>query len=198
MPRAVLRSLACAVVLSALASPVLAHAELTSAHPGPGDRLTVAPSELVADFTQDLDPARSSLELRDASGARIVKGGELGDGPRQFRLDLPALAPGEYEVRWVTLSKEDGEIFRGTYTFEVVATTPAPTLATTSLPSVEPWASTTPSPGPAFPSTIPSPLPTQGSVTGALELDAVVFLPIVIAALVVAAFGVWMLRRQRR
>lgn len=196
MPRAVFRSLACAVVLCALASPVLAHADLISAQPGPGDRLTLPPSELVANFTQDLDPSRSSLELRDASGARIVKGGELGNGPREFRLDLPALAPGKYEVRWVSLSKEDGEIFRGTYTFEVAAATPTPMPAPTSLTSAMPAASPTPSSSLPSRSSIPSPIPTQGSVPGASGLDAVVVLPIVVAALVVAAFGVWMLRRQ--
>lgn len=198
MPRAVLRSFACTIVLFALASPVLAHADLTNSHPGPGDRLTVPPSELVADFTQDLVPSRTSLELRDASGVRIVKGGELGDGPREFRLDLPALAPGRYEVRWVSLSKEDGEIFRGTYTFEVVAPTPTSTLAPTPPASRMPSASTTPSRSVESPSGIPSPLPTQGSVTGVSELDAVVVLPIVVAALVVAGFGAWMLRRPRR
>lgn len=196
MPRAVFRSLACALVLYALASPVLAHAELISAQPGPGDRLTIAPSELVAKFTQDLDPSRSSLELRDASGTRIVKGGELGNGPREFRLDLPELAPGKYEVRWVSLSTEDGEIFRGTYTFEVVAATPTPTPAPPSPTPAMPSASTTPSSSPPSRSSIPSPVPTQGPVPDASGLDAFVVLPIVVAALVVAAFGVWMLRRQ--
>lgn len=196
MLHAVLRSVACAVFLCALASPVLAHAELISAQPGPGDRLTLAPSELVAKFTQDLDPSRSSLELRDASGTRIVKGGELGSGPREFRLDLPELAPGKYEVRWVSLSTEDGEIFRGTYTFEIVAATPTPTPAPPSLTSAMPSASTTPTSSLPSRSSIPSPIPTQGSVPGASELDAVVILPIVVTALVVAVFGVWMLRRQ--
>ena len=109
MPRLVLRALVCAGLLSSLAAPVLGHAALESATPGPGDRVTGSPMELVAQFSQDLDPTRTSLEVRDATGARVARGGDPGNTPREFRLDLPELAPGKYEVRWTSSSTEDGE-----------------------------------------------------------------------------------------
>src|SRR3990172_333331 len=69
------------------------------APPGPGEEVAGSPSELVATFNQDLDPSRTSLEVRDALGASLARGGELGQGSREFRLILPRLGPGEYEVR---------------------------------------------------------------------------------------------------
>ena len=198
MPSRVLRALVCAVLLSSLASPVLGHAELKSATPGPGEQLIGSPTVLVAQFSQDLDPARTSLEVRDASGARLARGGELGDGPREFRLELPELAPGEYEVRWTSYSTEDGELARDTYTFEVLAApSPTPSATPTERPSASP--SPSPSPRPTAPSATPSasPGPPSDHDGAATALDASVVLPIVVALAAVGAFGLWALRRPR-
>lgn len=196
MSRRVFRALVGAVLLSSLASPVLGHAALESATPGPGDQVTGSPTVLVARFSQDLDPARTSLEVRDASGARVARGGELGEGPREFRLDLPELAPGEYEVRWTSFSAEDGELFRDTYTFEVLAA-PSPSPTPSATPTERPSASPSPSPtaSPTMPSATPGPpADPDGPASG---LDASVVVPIVVALAAVAAFGLWALRRPR-
>ena len=56
-------------------------------------------------------------------------------------VDLPALPPGEYTVRWQTVTAEDNGVEHGTFTFTVAAdATSAPTV--TAGPSV----STTPQP----------------------------------------------------
>lgn len=198
MPHRVLRALAAAVLLSSLVSPVLAHAELKSATPGPGDRVTGSPTELVAQFSQNLDPAKTSLEVRDASGSRVARGGELGDGPREFRLDLPELEPGEYEVRWTSYSTEDSEIARDSYTFEVLAApspSPTPTAAPAATTRPSAWPSPTPTatlpPGPASASPGPG---ANGTSSGA---DGSIVIPIVVALAAVGAFGLWALRRPR-
>lgn len=166
------RSLALLLLMLAWAAPAAAHAELESASPGPGDEVVTAPAVLVAVFSQDLDPSRSSLEVRDGAANQVAEGGELGDGPRELRLALPELAPGVYEVRWTSYSAEDGELERGTYTFTVVASpsTPAPTQT-------------------------PSPSATPSPDSGAL--DAAVIFPVVVAIVIVAAVGLWLLRRRR-
>ena len=196
--RRVVRALTCALLLSALAWPVLGHAELEGATPGPGDEVTGSPTVLVARFSQDLDPGRTSLEVRDSSGARVARGGELGDGPREFRLGLPELAPGQYEVRWTSFSTEDGELFRDTYTFEVLAA-PSPSPTPSATPDERPSASLSPSPPPSSaPPASPSPSPglsAPGEATS--DLDASVLLPIVVALAAVGAFGLWALRRPR-
>lgn len=194
------RALTGAALLAAIALPVLAHAELKTATPGPGDTVTGSPPELVARFSQDLDPAKTTLEVRNASGDRIVRGGEPGGGPREFRLALPALEPGEYEVRWTSSSSEDGEIARGTYTFEVVAApTPTPTPVTTPGATSEPSATTSepPTPSTAQPTLAPTPTPVASPAPDPAASDGATLIPIVVVLLAVLGIGTWALRRQR-
>ncbi len=197
----IVRALAGAALLASIALPVFAHAELKTATPGPGETVTGSPPELVARFSQDLDPSKTTLEVRDASGARIVRGGEPGNGPREFRLALPALEPGEYEVRWTSSSSEDGEIARGTYTFKVVAAaTPTPTPIATPGATIEPSGSTSepPTPSPAPPTLAPSPTPAASPEPDpAAASDGAALIPIVVVLLAVLGIGAWALRRQR-
>lgn len=180
------------------ASPALAHAALVSASPGPGDEVTGSPDELVAQFNQNLDPSRTSIEVRDASGATVARGGELGAGPREFRLALPDLAPGEYTVRWTSFSAEDGELARDTYAFTVVATvspSPSPTVTPTPLASepasqpVAPTGSSSTSPSASEP-----PVVDGGGTTN--STDASVILPIVAALVIVGGIAAWLVRRR--
>jgi len=179
-----------------------AHAAFVSGTPGPNDEVVGSPSALVVNFSQNLDVARTSLEVRDAAGATVARGGELGDGRRQFRLALPVLGPGGYEVRWTSFSAEDGELARGTYMFTVVAApspspTPSPTataLAPASPPAT-PVASASPSPSAMAKSPAPSSTPGAGSAAS-IDGDGMVILPILAAALIVASLAVWLLRRR--
>jgi methionine-rich copper-binding protein CopC len=88
----------------------LGHAELDSATPGPGDEVVGSPAEIVATFTQDLDMSRTAMTVWDAADTIVAEGPVLGEGPRELRLALPELAPGEYEVRWTSFSAEDSEL----------------------------------------------------------------------------------------
>ncbi|HET9852980.1 MAG TPA: copper resistance CopC family protein, partial [Candidatus Limnocylindrales bacterium] len=175
-----------------LASPgsALGHAELDTATPGPGDEVAGSPAEIVATFTQDLDMSRTTMEVRDASGATVAEGPELGDGPRELRLALPALAPGEYEVRWTSFSAEDSELERGRYSFTVLPApnpTPAPTVVTTAAPPSAP-ATASPAPPAATPvASAPPDVPADGVAA---------LLPIGIAAIALLAVAAWLLRRR--
>lgn len=141
MPRSSVRALSAACLLALTISiPASGHAALESSSPAPDEHVTVAPTELVARFTQDLRADRTSIELRDPTGQTIAKGGKDPDRARVQRLVLPALAPGAYEVRWVTWSAEDDEIERGRYMFTVAE----PVLAPSPMPS--PTACGSPSP----------------------------------------------------
>ncbi len=198
MARSLLRALLSASLLSQLLiAPASAHAALQSATPGPGDEVPGSPVELVLRFTQDLDPSRTSLDVRDAVGASVARGGELGEGPREFRLSVPALLPGEYEVRWTTYSAEDGELARDVYTFTVVAVaspSPSPTARTTPAPSP----SATPAPTlAATSSATPTPTadPKQRGASDSADLAGAI-VPIVVALLVVGAVAIWLTRRR--
>jgi methionine-rich copper-binding protein CopC len=190
-PRLLLALVTLAALL-ALPSAVLAHAELASATPGPGDEVVGSPDEIVAAFTQDLDMSRTAMEVRNAAGQTVAEGPVLGDGPRELRLALPELPPGEYEVRWTSFSAEDGELERGSYTFTVLpapsptpAPTPVPTVAVTAAPPTVPPA--TPSAAPPTATAAPSPPDDRGVAA---------LLPIGIAAIVLLGVGAWLLRRR--
>ena len=172
-----------------------AHAALDSASPGPDDVVSGTPEAVVAHFTQNLHPERSTIAIYQGT-ERLARGGydDTAANQRTMRVELPALAPGEYEVRWVTLSTEDDEIERGTYTFTVIALTPSPSASpTTSATTTSPPSSASPAPS-SSPSGTPTPSPSPSPAASADAGQMVV--PIVVALIVVAGIGVWVLRRQ--
>lgn len=203
MLRGLVSAAIAANVLSLLVvSPVSAHAELVAARPGPDMSVEGSPAQLVARFSQDLDPSRTQLEVRDASGARIARGGEPGSSKRHFVLLLPELAPGDYEVRWTSFSSEDGELGRGSYTFTVMAgPTPGPSLTPPATAS----ASASPSPTQVPPATqavdesptaVAQGLPDSEASTGSTGAGSVL-IPIVAALIIVVLFAGWLLRGRK-
>jgi copper resistance protein C len=94
-----------------------AHAFLDHAEPRVGSTVPTAPRELVLSYTQNLEPAFSSVEVSDANGARV----DLGKpkiGASTMRVGLKPLAPGTYRVRWQVLSV-DTHTTEGSFTFHV-------------------------------------------------------------------------------
>lgn len=154
-------AVACLVALVPLSSS-LGHAELKTAAPGPGDKISELPAKLVARFTQDLRPNRTSIELRNADGKRIAEGGKDPDKARVQRLSLPTLEPGKYEVRWVTFSAEDDEIARGKYRFTVQAPAATPASSPAGVDCTTPDESPAPdSSAEPKPSVAPTPAATM-------------------------------------
>jgi methionine-rich copper-binding protein CopC len=185
------------VLLVASTPPaVLGHAELATVSPADTSTVQGSPDEIVMTFTQNLDPAKSSIRLVDAVGKVIVEGSTVAAGrPRELDLVVPVpLAPGVYTIRWTSFSTEDGEQARGTTTFTVAA---APTPSPTPLPTPSAAApSVSPSVAPSLAPTVapsPSPPPTAPAASTG---DALV--PIVFALLVLAGLGLWLLRGRSR
>lgn len=197
MARSLLRAaVSAALLLMLYAQSAFAHAAFVSGTPGPGEEVAGSPDVLVIAFSQDLDPSRTSLEVRDASGATLAKGGELGDGPREFRLALPELVPGQYEVRWVSFSAEDGELARDSYTFTVVAApSQSPSPSPSPIPSSSP-PSPSPSPTPLLATPAPSPSVAEPPDAAPADGDGAVIIPIFAASFVIAGLAVWLLRRR--
>jgi copper resistance protein C len=111
-------NLTTAILLAVGASTAAhAHAFLDHAEPRVGSTVPTAPRELVLSYTQNLEPAFSTVEVTDANGARV----DLGK-PRisadTMRVGLKQLAPGSYKVRWKVLSV-DTHTTEGSFTFHV-------------------------------------------------------------------------------
>jgi methionine-rich copper-binding protein CopC len=97
--------IAMTVGLVLLPAAALAHAFLDHANPPVGSTVSNAPSELRLWFTEKLEPAFSSAEVRNAQGAVVSGKAHVGgsDGA-ELRVPLKALPNGTYTVLWRVLS----------------------------------------------------------------------------------------------
>ena len=201
------RRAALAAALSLLLAVLLpaavgAHSELVSSDPSDGAMLTGPPLEISGDFSEELDTTRSVMELR-APGGGVLATGRVPDGGPATRMaivDLPAFAPGTYEVRWTTVTADDDGVERGTFTFTLLAATPSPTP--TAEPSSTPAATAPPSAAPPSaapaptPAPSPAPSPAPGPVAGSTTTGDLL-VPLAVLAVILAGGAAWLLRRRR-
>jgi methionine-rich copper-binding protein CopC len=96
---------------------VRAHAFLDHASPLVGSTVASAPHEVVLTFTQNLEPAFSTVEVTDGNGARVDQGTASISG-NTMRIGLKAIDPGSYKVNWHALSV-DTHTTQGAFTFRV-------------------------------------------------------------------------------
>lgn len=94
-----------------------AHALLDRADPRVGSTVEVAPHEVSLWFSQNLEPAFSTIEVIDASGHRMDDGKPSIEG-NVMRVQLRTIPPGAYRVEWHVLST-DTHTTEGRFTFEV-------------------------------------------------------------------------------
>jgi len=191
--RGALAALLAALVVAALPAAVAAHSELESSSPAAGDVVVGGPTEITGEFTEPVDPSRSSMELRGPDGAWIARGGVPEGGPatRMTIAGLPLLAPGRYTVRWTTVTADDDGVERGTFRFTVEAATPEPE-------SPEPTSAPTPPPAPGATSTpppAPTPAPQPDPAPAAGIADVLVALAVL--AVVLGGGVAWVARRRR-
>jgi copper resistance protein C len=102
------------------ASLTHAHAFLDHASPAVGRTVATAPPAVTIWFTQELEPAFSSIEVQDQSGVRVDAGDAQVDAkdPTILRVSLKPLPPGKYKVFWRVVSV-DTHPTEGTFTFTV-------------------------------------------------------------------------------
>ena len=113
-------AIALALPLAVLAAPAWSHAFLDHAAPTVGSVARVAPSEVRLVFTQQLEPAFSTLQVLDAGGKRVDNGDARVDraDATVFAVSLPPLPGGKYHVKWRVLSV-DTHVTEGDYTVEI-------------------------------------------------------------------------------
>ncbi len=109
---------------------VFAHANLVSSDPVDGAALATAPTLITLQFSEDLDPSFSTVDLLNSQGQVIVPGpGTITPAsPRTMTLALPPLPDGVYSAAWKTRSAEDGHVTNGAVSFSVGSKTPPVSL----------------------------------------------------------------------
>jgi len=118
-----MRGLGAAAALTALllgAGVAWGHAFLERAEPRVGSTVKSPPSQVRAWFTQDLEPAFSTLEVVNERGERVDRGPAQFDAasPTLLQVPLRPLGPGTYRVKWRVLSV-DTHVTEGDFTFRI-------------------------------------------------------------------------------
>src|SRR3954469_6294618 len=181
--------IACVLALSAPAA-VLGHAELKTATPAAGSVQTKPVTEVAGVYTDSMKKDGSSIELLDASGASVAKGGlDPADDTRLVvSLDAPLVA-GAYTVKWTSVAS-DGDLLRGEWAFTVAAAASAsPSAAPASAaPSSTPVASATASAA-SSPTAAPSLTGDVSATSGSTD----VLLPIIVALILLGGGAAYLL-----
>ena len=96
------------------------HAFLERAEPRVGSTVRTAPSQVRVWFTENLEPAFSTLEVWNQDGKRVDGGtAEVSPAsPTMLQVSLKTLGPGTYRVKWRVLSV-DTHVTEGNFTFRV-------------------------------------------------------------------------------
>ena len=120
MPRIITAALSLAMALIAAAPAARAHAFLDHASPAVGSAVPSAPAAVTLWFTQDLEPAFSSVTVTNQAGQRVDLGNvQIPPGaPAQLQIGLRPLPPGTYTVTWHVVSV-DTHPTQGTFTFQI-------------------------------------------------------------------------------
>jgi len=105
------------------ATPAQAHADLVQASPAAGSGRPQAPGAVVLRFSEPLDYRLSRIDVTDVGGrpaagrsTRPVSGDD-----QAMQRPLGLLGAGVYVVRWVSTSRLDGHVLRGSFQFGIAA-----------------------------------------------------------------------------
>ena len=108
------------VILLAGVTAAEAHARLQRADPRAKSTLRTPPAQVRLWFTEQLEPAFSTIRVVNETGEQVDKADSQVDpkAPKQLHVSLNALPPGTYKVIWRVLSV-DTHVTEGSFTFRV-------------------------------------------------------------------------------
>lgn len=99
---------------------VFSHAKSVSSDPAPRSTISHSPEFISILFNQQLEPAYSTITVKNKQGELVTKTPAIVDPKNNKRLvlTLPTLPPGKYTVAYKVLSL-DGHVVKSTYTFRL-------------------------------------------------------------------------------
>jgi copper transport protein len=120
-----------------------AHALVRSSDPAANALLQKPPAQVLITFTEPPDPGLSIIHVLDSTGRTVeaAKAERVPGQPVQLRVPLKAIGNGVYTVTWRTVSKVDGHVTGGSFSFGVGVSPVGAAKSTVVAP-------TTPSPSP--------------------------------------------------
>jgi copper resistance protein C len=116
-----MRTIVLFTALSLIAStPVFAHAKLNGSTPAADAKLASPPAEVTLDFSEEIEPNFSAIEVVDAKGARVDKDDvhTAPDNAKRLLVSVNALVPGTYTVTW-RVTSTDTHKSKGSFGFSV-------------------------------------------------------------------------------
>lgn len=122
------------------ATPAAAHAELVKITPGQNARLTTAPTQVVLEFSDPVNPSFATVLVTTAGGAAVTSGKPAVVGARITQALNPGLDAGDYRVAFRVVST-DGHPVNGESGFTVSAASsgsPSTAAPPASAPSAPP------------------------------------------------------------
>ena len=108
------------LIFVAASARLEAHAFLKDANPAVGSTIQTSPSEVRIRFTENIEPALSSIQVFDPSGKEMDKHDLHLDRSDHalLHISLPPLGAGTYKVVWRVVSV-DTHVTNGNFTFRV-------------------------------------------------------------------------------
>jgi copper resistance protein C len=111
-----------ATILSLMlaSTSALAHAELKTSSPAADATVKTAPSEVAVEFTEEVEPKFSAIEVHDSKGTHVDNGDThaASDNAKRLAVSLKPLQPGTYNVNW-RITSTDTHKTKGSYIFKV-------------------------------------------------------------------------------
>lgn len=103
-----------------LSSAAFSHAKSVSSDPAARSVLSRSPEFITVLFNQQLEPAYSTIIVKNSKGILVTEKAAIVDPANNKRLilTLPKLAPDKYTVSYKVLSL-DGHVVESTYTFRI-------------------------------------------------------------------------------
>ncbi|HXJ62204.1 MAG TPA: CopD family protein [Actinomycetota bacterium] len=122
------------------AGPASAHALVKSSDPAANSTVQSSPSRVLIVFTERPDVKLTFVHVLNSSGATQESGpAEAVPGQSDaVQVPVPTLPKGVYTVTWRTVSRDDGHVTAGSFSFGVQVKVTGPPPSGTSLPTTPP------------------------------------------------------------
>ena len=115
------RTIALAASLALLATQASAHAFLKTASPAVGSTVSQAPSQVMINFTEGVEPQFSTITVKNPQGQQVNTGKpHLVGGDTHLAVNVKPLPPGTYTVDWHATATDTHKT-QGTFHFTVAS-----------------------------------------------------------------------------